>query len=82
MAIRTNKFFKVYEQADPDSEGCGTIVASFSSSRCGGDEAALAQAQSEAKRLGRENSPRRFYVLSVVSGHYTDSRGRDQDRSY
>ena len=75
MAVRTNTFYKVYEQSH-DGDGIGTILASFHG------PSGKADAVARATQLAKENSPMRFTVLTQVSTVYADRRGNVQKRDY
>lgn len=79
MSIRTSKSYKVCEQSH-DGDGCGAILASFSTKVLG--EGAEGAANERATRLARENPGTRYYVLATVSGVYEDGAGGIVRRNY
>jgi hypothetical protein len=81
MAIRTGKSFKVVEQSH-DGDGCGAVLASYSSKVLMGDENALAAANERAAAFARENPGTRYYVMATCSGTYVDASGGTVRRTY
>ena len=75
MPIRTEKTFKVYEQAN--GAGCGAVLASFTAEQ-GGQAAALAK----ARELARQSPPTRYYVAAFTHGVYLDATGGEVTRTY
>ena len=76
MAIRTEKSWKVIEQAH-DGSGCGVVLASFTETT-GGQIAA----NERAGRLASENPGTRYYIAVTERGVYQDRTGDIVCRTY